>query len=168
MCGTLLLCFNKIRHPSCLFDFCLLRMLSCCCRFFKPLWMGACGCLHASQLTKVRSHAAAALAAMVQHLRTPLRRSGKNMKASVESGPNGFEGTPIQQLHCASCMAPLLTQAWKALTAAAAETSGLTSSLNSGEKPQTKILLLRARLNWVLFVFLFNLPLLEYLAECPL
>ena len=83
------------------------------CRFFVPLWRGVCLCLSASQLTKVRSHAAAALEAMLE-----LLGSLPPARILSESSPSLY----TQQLHCARCVAPLLKEAWEALAAAAEET----------------------------------------------
>lgn len=86
-----------------------------CCRVLPPLWLAACGCLRTSQLTKVRCHAAAALATMVEFFR-------------------GIRPGEVSQLYCGLCMAPLLTEAWRAV-ASASKTVSPSATLEDGRLP---------------------------------
>ncbi|XP_026193158.1 LOW QUALITY PROTEIN: uncharacterized protein LOC113147293 [Cyclospora cayetanensis] len=107
-----------------------------CCRLLRALWMGTCGCLRASQLTKVRCHAAAALTAIVKLMK---------WQSSKGASAQGFRppGSPIQQLQCAVCTAPLLTEAWDAIAAANAKAAGLSASSEHEEHPGARAALNR-------------------------
>lgn len=101
-----------------------------CSSVLSPLWLATCGCLQTSQLAKVRSHAAAALAAMVE-----LVGSAPSM--------NGIHPREMPQATCANCMAPLLTEAWRAVAASAKKADPLVSSEECNERPGSRAVLRR-------------------------
>ncbi|KAL8431773.1 hypothetical protein Efla_004995 [Eimeria flavescens] len=91
------------------------------------LLLSVCGCLRTSQLVKVRCHAAAALAAILQLL---LRSC-----AQRESAGN------LLQLERLGCEVGLLTEAWRAVEAAALKAAPPTHPDDNGGRPDSRSML---------------------------
>ncbi|KAL8450877.1 hypothetical protein Emag_002983 [Eimeria magna] len=111
-----------------------------CCRALLPaVWLAVCDCLSSSQLAKVRCHAAAALRAIAELLGLVSSRLSPNPQQP------GAAPTLCMQLCCMRCLLHLLTEAWRAVEAAATKANLPAYPEDCGERGEPRAALRRYR-----------------------